>query len=216
MIICPLCKNQEISETLSDRKDRTFGYCNQCQLVFVNRQFLPSRESEEQRYKMHLNSINDKGYVQFLKQAIDPAMSYISGEMTGLDYGCGPNPTLSELLKEQNVNCKVYDPIFFPEMPEGPYDFVFATECFEHFFDPAKELVQIKNLLKFNGILVVMTDFWSEKKQFSDWYYTNDFTHVTFYHTFTFSFIAEKFGFEMIYNDQKRVVILRNSSACSA
>ncbi len=178
--------------------------------MFAEKQFLQSSESEEKRYRQHQNSITDKGYVQFLKQATDPAKKYISEEMTGLDYGCGPNPTLSKLLNEENFCCGIYDPIFYPEMPEGPFDFIFATECFEHFFDPAKELAQIKNLLKSNGILVIMTDFWSEKKQFPDWYYTSDFTHVTFYHAGTFSFIAKKFGFEMIYNDQKRVVILRS------
>jgi len=209
MITCPLCKNQEISEILSDRKGRTFGHCNQCQLVFANKQFLPSREAEEQRYKMHLNSINDKGYVQFLNQAIDPAMTYISKEMTGLDYGCGPNPTLSKLLMEENFRCEIYDPIFFPELPELPFDYIFATECFEHFFEPAKELMRLKKMLKSDGILVVMTEFWSEENKFSDWNYTSDFTHVTFYHSETFQFVAEKFGFEMIYNDQKRVAILR-------
>ena len=209
MVSCPLCKNQEISETLSDRKGRSFGYCNQCLLVFAEKQFFPSSEAEEKRYRQHLNSITDKGYVQFLKQAIDPAKKYISEDMTGLDYGCGPNPTLSKLLMEENFCCEIYDPIFFPEVPEGPFNFIFATECFEHFFEPAKELLQLKNLLKSNGMLVIMTNFWSEKHQFSDWYYTRDFTHVSFYHAGTFAFIAEKFGFEMIYNDQKRVVILR-------
>ncbi|HCY42190.1 MAG TPA: class I SAM-dependent methyltransferase [Prolixibacteraceae bacterium] len=214
MITCPLCQNQEISETLSDRKGRSFGYCNQCHLVFVGKQFLPSREAEEKRYRQHRNNINDQGYVQFLKQAIDPAVKYITEDMAGLDYGCGPNPTLSKLLMGENLHCKNYDPIFFSDLPEGPFDFIFATECFEHFFDPAKEILQIKNLLKSSGILVIMTDLWSEKYQFADWYYSSDFTHVTFYHADTFEFIAEKFGFEVIYNDKKRVVILRNHSVC--
>lgn len=214
MTICPLCLNKGSFSQMNGQNRTIYFCCDKCKLVFASTSFLPTREEEENRYKQHQNGIEYPGYVQFLNQAIEPALPFLSEEMTGLDYGCGPNPTLSKLLEERNISCGNYDPIFFPDLPEGPFNFIFATECFEHFFFPAKELGQLKQLLKSDGILIIMTDLWTDRNQFSDWYYTSDFTHVTFFHADTFEFIADKFDFEVIYNDKKRVVILRNHSVC--
>lgn len=73
--------------------------------------------------------------------------------MKGLDYGCGPVPLLSKIIGQMDMECDEYDPIFSPvQQLEQQYDFIFATECFEHFFLPAKELKQLKGLLNEGGI----------------------------------------------------------------
>ncbi|MGD9930728.1 MAG: class I SAM-dependent methyltransferase [Mangrovibacterium sp.] len=211
MISCPLCASQGDFAAITGLMDRVFRRCDNCNLVFVEQHFLPEREEEKARYDQHNNSIDEPGYVNFLNLAVMPALPYLSKGMKGLDYGCGPGPTLSILLEREGYPCGNYDPIYFPDLPAGPFDFIFATECFEHFFDPAKELNRLKQLLKPGGLLVVMTKFWEHFDQFTNWFYSNDNTHVTFYRTDTFQYVCRQFGFSMIETDGDRIVILRNN-----
>jgi len=148
--------------------------------------------------------------VKFLYRAITPALHYINTKQRGLDYGCGPVPTLSVILKENHgIACDDYDPIFYPDSPSDQYDFIFSTECFEHFFAPTKEIVTIKELLKPGGLLIVMTELWNDDTDLATWYYFRDTTHVAFFHTKTFQYIAEFYDFELIPCDDIRVVILK-------
>lgn len=209
MTICPLCLNKSSFSQLNGPDKRLYLCCDNCKLVFTTTTFLPTRKEEEKRYKLHNNGIEFPGYVKFLNQAIKPALPLLTKDMIGLDYGCGPTPTLSVLLEQQGIKCENYDPIFFSEMPEGPFDFIFATECFEHFFLPARELQKIKNLLKPNGYLIVMTEKWTKPEVFSRWTYAKDPTHVTFYHADTFRYISEKYKFNLLESPNPRVVLMQ-------
>jgi SAM-dependent methyltransferase len=206
---CPLCKNTGPFQQFTDRLKRTLNKCDRCYLVFVESRYLPEQDEEKSTYEQHKNSIEDVGYVQFLMQAIDPALKFLSKNAKGLDYGCGPGPTLSQLMERKGYSCQNYDPLFLPELPAGPFDFVFATECFEHFFDPAKEMEQLILLLKSQAYLIVMTSLWENNTNFADWTYTQDNTHVSFFHERTIGFIANKYGFGIVFNDLKRIIILK-------
>ncbi|MBF8963734.1 class I SAM-dependent methyltransferase [Pontibacter sp. FD36] len=171
---------------------------------------MPSAELEKAHYLLHENKIGNKGYVEFLNKAILPTLPYLRAGMRGLDFGCGPGPTLSVLLRNRGFVMDDYDPFFFPELKTAQaYDFVFATECFEHFFAPATEVHRIRQLLKPNGTLTVMTAHWQEPSDLPAWYYARDPTHVAFYHRHTFDWIARHYGFEIVYTDNNRVIILR-------
>ena len=209
MVTCPLCLNKESFLIIDGPDSRAYRECEKCRLIFIERRFLPSKKSEKERYLTHQNGIQYKGYVNFLNQAIEPALPLLTKQMEGLDFGCGPVPTLSVMLEQKGFSCHNYDPIFFPEVPGEAYDFVFATECFEHFFSPAKEIQLIKNLLKPEGIMIIMTEKWESEAAFSTWYYAKDSTHVSFYHHQTFDFIATKFGFTRLESNNERVMILQ-------
>ncbi len=209
MVYCPLCFNKEQFETARGTDGKNYRYCPVCKLIFSYQHNLPSAEEEEYRYLQHTNGIEDKGYVDFLNQAIKPAMNYLQSGKECLDFGCGPEPTLSILLKNQGLYCDDYDPLFFPELPDKKYDAVFATECFEHFYHPDKEIKTITSHLKENGYLIIMTQLWEGLERFHLWHYTNDNTHVTFYHKDTIRFIAENFGFEIKQIIENRVIILQ-------
>lgn len=169
-------------------------------------------DEEKKRYSFHQNSIENEGYVQFLSRIIEPAMQYLSAGMTGIDYGCGPNPVLAQLSEIKGLKCNYYDPFFFPEInTERKYDFVFATECFEHFFRPADELKRICSILNTGGILGIMTEFVTDTTDFCNWYYKNDPTHVCFYGEKSLEYICNTYGFNELYNDKQRVIILRKS-----
>ncbi len=84
--------------------------------------------------------------------AIDPALPYLTAGMTGLDYGCGPTPTLSVMLRREGIRCEDYDPFFVGHPLQKTFDFVFSTEAFEHFFHPGREIRKIRALTPRQGI----------------------------------------------------------------
>ncbi len=207
-MMCPLCQYSDAMIPTRGADERTYFRCPQCYLIFTQQHL--TRAEEAARYRTHQNGAQHEGYVNFLNRAVTPALPYLNTAQYGLDYGCGPTPTLSVILKEKyNIACDDYDPIFYPHMPNRNYDFIFSTECFEHFFSPAKEIMRLKELLKPQGILVIMSDLWSEKTDLKTWYYFRDKTHVSFYHAKTFQYIARNFGFVELLCDDERVIILR-------
>lgn len=192
---------------LQDR--RHYHHCLNCNLIFADRSFHLSKKTERSRYALHENSIHDKGYVQFLERVIHPCLPFLTTQMRGLDYGCGPEPTLSKILAKLDLICYDYDPLFYFAHPYQEYDFIFATECFEHFYLPGTELKNIHRLLKPSGYLGIMTEQWESLDQFHQWYYKRDPTHVSFFHRKTFSYISDEFGYEIKYSDKNRVVVLQ-------
>lgn len=191
-------------------KDRRFyHHCQNCQLIFADRSFLLSKKTEKSRYALHNNGIDNKGYVEFLEQVVHPSLPFLTREMRGLDYGCGPQPTLSKILAKFHLVCYDYDPLFDFEHPYKEYDFIFATECFEHFHLPGKEFGKIDKLLKPSGHLGIMTERWESLERFDQWYYKNDLTHVSFFHHQTFSYISREFGYKIKFEDKNRVIVLQ-------
>lgn len=206
-INCPLCLSSNSANPLLGADDRVYYKCENCFLIFVEKQFLPAPEIELKRYNQHQNSIDDKQYVNFLNQAIQPALKYIQPNFIGLDYGCGKNAVLSQLLSKYGISCLNYDAYYFTEWPENSYDFIFCTETAEHFFYPEKEFIKMIAHLNKGGLLILMTELWTNVDDFKNWYYTRDFTHVCFYHQNTIHFLAQKFNLTILFNDAKRVVI---------
>ena len=211
MHTCPLChKDETYLHPVKGPRDRRYFHCTHCELIFTHPEDLPDWHQEQTRYEEHENTIEAPGYVKFLNQAIKPALPYLASNMRGLDYGSGPGPTLSQLLKREDIPCLDYDPIFGPPLPPGPFDFIFSTETFEHFHHPAREMNQISELLRPDGLLTIMTMFHPPVEAFADWFYPRgDITHVTFFNLHTFEFICRQWGFRHLWNDGKRVIILK-------
>jgi SAM-dependent methyltransferase len=208
--ICPLCRCDASKYLIfATRKKRRYWHCLLCDLVFVDREALPTLEQEREVYTFHQNSPDHPGYVEFLQRIIQPARAYLTPNMRGLDYGCGPGPTLSILLEREGIFCHNYDPIFFAEDPQGPFDFIFATECFEHFHSPANELSRLTALLQPGGFLFIMTELWHEQTNFRTWYYKTDPTHVSFYHLKSFNFICRQYGFKILASHNSRILLLQ-------
>lgn len=209
--VCPLCRSVITSGIEQKAHKRKYHHCEVCDLIFMDKSDLPDMDSEKERYLLHNNSGNNEGYVHFLKQAIDPVEYFMEKTMRILDYGCGLNPVLSEILVSRGFDCDLYDPFFYPEWPNKKYELIFATECFEHFFDPKKEIEKLMELIHENGYLVLMTDFWKDVNKFSSWYYVRDFTHVSFYHENTMKFMELIFGLSIVYTDNQRCIIFRKT-----
>jgi SAM-dependent methyltransferase len=208
---CPLCQAAGHLTTVRGDDDRRYHRCDSCSLIFVDPAHHLSPAAEKAFYRTHENSIDNAGYVRFLNRIVDPMLAHLAPGMRGLDYGSGPGPTLSRLLRRQGIACDDYDPFFADHPPRPPYDFIFSTECFEHFHHPAKEIERIHALLKPGAPLAIMTERWTSLEAFARWHYTRDPTHVCFFHAGTIDFICRRFDFSLLWKDERRVAILRRN-----
>ena len=195
---CPLCLNKNTEHYHRD-KARDYWQCNMCQLVFVKPESYLNAEEEKAIYDLHQNSPDDEGYRGFLNKLIQPLSQRLQVGMKGLDFGCGPDPTISVMLAESGYSVENYD-IFYANNPEillKKYDFITCTEVIEHLHNPYKELTFLSNLLNEQGYLGIMTKRVIDKSRFANWHYKNDPTHVCFYSEDTFEFIAEYWDFKL-------------------
>ena len=205
---CPLC-GEGTADPFDVADGREYLHCPVCRLIFVPQKFWSSPPEERARYDMHKNAPDDEGYISFLETIAAPLAERLADGARGLDYGCGPEPVLCRLLRQRGFTILPYDPHYFPEPPEGPFDFIVSTETFEHFRHPRREIERIRALLRPGGLLGLMTAFWSEEVFRANWHYRRDFTHLCFYRRETIEWICGAFGFEAIWCDEKRAAILR-------
>ena len=218
---CPLCGSEKIELFLRERKKnnwRDFWICPQCALVFVPEGYHLSEEEEKARYLLHNNTPENKGYREFLSRILVPLKEVLPAPARGLDFGCGPGPVLAGMLREEGYETEIYDP-FFANNPEvlqgqGQYDFITASEVAEHLRQPGEELKRLRRLLRPGGVLAVMTALRpgensnEERDAFSQWFYTNDSTHISFFCETTMRWIARRWGGEII-RSSERVVLFR-------
>lgn len=171
-----------------------------------------SRSEARERYLLHRNGIEDEGYRDFLSRAVDAALPVLTASSRGLDYGCGPVPTLSRLLEARGYRMTDYDPLFRDGTLEPQYDFIFSTECFEHFEDPSRDIARVVDLLAVGGILTVMTELWGAETDLESWHYLSDPTHVSLYSERTLGYVCGRYGLELVAGDGRRVFVLRKRS----
>ena len=211
---CILCDNSSVlpltfTKTYKKLGKRCYFHCPECDLVFVPERFHLSPDDEEARYMLHHNTISNEGYVEMFREKITLVHQYCPGITSVLDYGCGHEPVLTELLKRDEYDCDRYDLYFHPEFPEGSYDLVISTEVFEHFRDVRSEINKISSLINPGGFLAVMTSFHYAIDHFEDWWYHSDPTHICFFSFRTFDWISKQFGFEIIYTNRKNFIIFK-------
>ena len=189
---CPLCLGTTVS-SLGEKN--LFFRCLTCDLTFKSPDSYLNPDKEKARYETHENSIDNKGYVNFLSPVAEEVARRLPTSSKGLDYGCGPQPVLALILNQKGFETGYYDPFFFPEglNTTKTFDFITCTEAAEHFFTPGQEFERIFSLLKPKGILVLMTEFLNEKIDIETWYYGKDPTHVCFFSKKTLKWIADKF-----------------------
>jgi len=194
-------------------KHREYWQCSECALVFVAPQFLLDKAKEKAIYELHENSPEDEGYRHFLRPALAVVKRHLPPRAVGLDFGSGPGPTLSLMLQEAGFACDIFDPFFAPhsEVWQKQYDFITSTEVFEHLERPTEVMGALLNTLKSNGYLIVMTTLWRQQRNFLDWSYKNDPTHIVFYREETFQWLAKHFSLALE-SIQGNVVVMRKTS----
>ena len=206
---CPLCG--ERGQVYFSDHNHLFFTCPNCHGLFRDQDQWPDSQSEKERYLLHQNHMQDKGYQAFAGPILNAVRSDFDEGSFGLDYGCGHTPVISEILRQENFKVEDYDPLFYPEKVfEGKaYDYVICCEVIEHFHHPNREFALLNKLLNQNGRLICMTDIYSDKIDFSRWYYKNDPTHVFIYREQTFRYICSQSNFRDVKIEGRLIQFLK-------
>jgi len=206
-ITCPLCAATGPGHFGQD-KARDYYRCENCSLVFVTPDQYLSAEAEKAEYDLHRNNPGDEGYRRFLGRLFLPMQQCLPAGSCGLDFGSGPGPTLSLMFEEAGFDMAIYDHFYArdPSVFVRQYDFITATEVVEHLHQPWPELKRLWGLLKPGGKLGIMTKLVQNRDAFARWHYKNDLTHVCFFSSSTFEWLAGKWQADVVFVDKDVVI----------
>lgn len=210
-MLCKLCNNPVIK--IDDaRNSWEFFHCKKCEFIFKNDSDFVNSEDELKQYNNHNNTMDSPGYVEMFERFIADTFEEYKEEIKDvLEFGSGPGPVLSELLKQKGFNVDIYDKYFSPQkVYKGKqYDLITSTEVIEHIEDPIA-IFEFFRASKEWGYLALMTQFHTNDAQdFQKWWYKNDPTHICFFRPKTFEVLAQKNGFKVLKHDSKKSILLQ-------
>lgn len=205
-IACPLCNSS--AKSYYQDKRRAYFQCLICRLVFVLPEAFLSAQEEKSLYDLHQNSPDDMAYRKFLSRMFIPMVERLPRESHGLDFGCGPGPTLSIMFEEQGYPMAIYDQFYAVDesVLAIEYDFVTATEVVEHFQTPKRSLNQMWQCVKPGGYLGIMTKLVINQEAFVKWHYKNDVTHICFYSKETFNWLSREWQTESAFLEKDIII----------
>jgi hypothetical protein len=136
---------------------------------------------------------------------------YLEPGACGLDFGSGPGPTLSVIFEESGYPMDIYDLFYTPDCAvfEKTYDFIVSTETFEHLRNPFYELERLWGVLKPGGIMGAMTQLVIDKERFALWRYKEDMTHIRFFSSNTFKWLAAKWNAKLEFADKNAIFLIK-------
>jgi len=192
---CPLCHGTDVVDYHRDAH-REYLNCRTCNLVFVPPSQHLSVGDGKAYYDLHDNRPDDPGYRHFLDRLFTPLNQRLKATAHGLDFGCGPGPTLSGMLEEAGHSVALYDPYYAPDdsVLSANYDFVTLSEVIEHLAEPGLELDRLWNSLRSGGWLAIMTKRVRDPDAFKTWHYITDPTHICFFSEETFRWLSGRWA----------------------
>lgn len=212
---CKICA-QETLAFFDDYMQADTYYCKECAFIFKDPEAIISTEKELKVYQQHNNSEENLGYVAMFQEFIEKTFAPYEAEITKvLEFGSGPTPVLASLLSKRGLQVEHYDKFFAPQkVYEGKqYDLITSTEVIEHIADVQALFEFFSQHLRADGYLALMTQFHpNDTDRYLKWWYRRDPTHISFYHPHTFKVLAERFGFRILFCDEKKNVLLQKNS----
>jgi len=198
---------------MDERNNWEFFHCTECEFILKNPTCYVDETNELKQYQHHNNTIESLGYVnkfeKFINATFQPHLAKIK---TVLEFGSGPGPVFSELLKQRDLDVDIYDKFFSPKKvyENKQYNLITSTEVIEHIENPLEVFELFSKHIKKGGYLALMTQFHkNEQVNFKKWWYKNDPTHICFFRPKTFEVLAEKNGFVVLSNDLVKSVLLK-------
>lgn len=94
---CPICLSAASATHHfhhSEFMKRDFFRCIACSCTFVPKEQFLSPSEERKHYSYHTNDSSDLKYRKYLQQVVDPLVAVLRKGDMGLDFGCGPGPTI--------------------------------------------------------------------------------------------------------------------------
>ncbi len=209
---CNICSSE--TELIKNIKNNTnYFFCKECDFIFIDKNKILPENLEKNRYLKHNNTFDNIGYVEKFKNLINKyVICYKNNIKDILDFGCGYEPVLAKLLKENGFLVDIYDKYFSPEKVflNKKYDLITLIEVIEHFKEPLLELMNLKKHLNKNGFFIIETLFHpGDKVKFLKWWYKEDLTHVSFFTLKTFKKIVELLNMRIVDNNDKDICILQ-------
>ncbi|OQY35446.1 MAG: hypothetical protein B6241_00660 [Spirochaetaceae bacterium 4572_59] len=209
---CPLCSSRSDHFYHNSKQNRNFYLCPDCSLIFQGRASLPDELEEKARYELHHNSGGDQGYISWLERFISEGMDpwYSGGAV--LDFGSGPRPVLTDMLKRKGLDVCSYDKYFSPTWPEGrTFSCILLSEVLEHLVDPLSEFRKIASLSETGAKIILQSAFLQnyDKKCFGSWWYKEDVTHIRFYSASSLQMLGLKSGWNLEYQDGRSLAVFR-------
>ena len=190
---CPLCQGTTIAPYHHDKR-RDYVQCACCDLVFVPPAALLSAADEKAYYDLHDNHADDPGYRRFLERLFRPLNDRLTPNAKGLDFGCGPGPTLSKMFEDAGHTVALYDPYYAPgaAVLAHTYDFITLSEVAEHLAAPGLELDRLWASVAPGGWLGIMTKRVLGPDAFKTWHYITEPTHICFFSEATFQWLTAR------------------------
>jgi SAM-dependent methyltransferase len=210
---CPICDYacdsfQNWTQTVH------YHSCPNCLYIFKDPSARLNAKEEKARYLTHRNRIDDPEYIGYFERFLtDSIRPFLVPKSKVLDFGSGPEPVLAHLLRSKyDVDVAIYDPFFAvnTEVFDATYDIITCTEVIEHLIDPYSVFQRFSRLLHPGGYLAIMTRFHPEnERDFLQWFYPRDITHIGFFAEQTFAYLAQTFGFTIISTNHINTITLQ-------
>ncbi|HZK19149.1 MAG TPA: methyltransferase domain-containing protein [Treponemataceae bacterium] len=204
---CPLCSKR--TAFFAKNTLGAYFFCPECKGIHLHKTIRLDKHHEKQRYLEHNNDVNDPGYRKFVWPIVRMVLKNFSASDRGLDFGAGPGPVISTMLKEKGYTISLYDPFFYKDetVLQTQYKYIVCCEVMEHFFEPYKEFKKIFGLLQKHGTLYCKTHLYDESIHFEKWYYAKDPSHVFFYQKETIEWIKKRIGFETVHIEDRLIIL---------
>ncbi|MFP4165082.1 MAG: class I SAM-dependent methyltransferase [Chitinispirillaceae bacterium] len=179
-------------------------------MISVPPQNWVDEDQELRRYDLHDNTLSNNGYVKYLSQMMNETEKLKLDDPFILDFGSGPDAVLASLLKNIGYRAEGYDPLFGLELKRGEkFDLVIMCEVIEHLRDIRKELELVRNVLCPGGMLLLRTQLYPSLEMFSNWWYTQDPTHINFFSEKSLQKVASFLGMELVGTSVKDIFLLK-------
>ena len=212
MNLCKICYS--LTSSIEDvKKELSYYRCCSCGFISLDDTQRVNEKQEKKQYDLHENSLENEGYVQMFEDFIELSISpYMKTIQTALDFGSGPTPVFSELLKRRGLEVDIYDLFYAPKKiyETKSYDLISSTEVFEHLSKPLDVLEILSKHLNPQGYIVLMTKFPpKEDDDFLNWWYRRDPTHISFFTPKSFEIMADKVGLKLLKTINTNIAIFQ-------
>ncbi len=209
---CKLC-NCNTTIINDNKTNKDYYRCLECDYIFMDEKHYLDTESEKKHYDNHDNNLESLGYVKMFEKLIEEFVTADAKDInTALDFGCGEGEVLPILLERTGISCDRYDLYYFPEKvyENKKYDLICSTEVIEHLDNPLETLKEMLSHLNKDGYLLLMTYFHpSDDEKFLKWFYIKDMTHIGFFSTKTFEFLASELNLKIVKHNNKNIILYK-------
>ena len=153
--MCKICGSLTKNITINKIN---YDFCESCLFLCKTDEFILPPQAEFERYLHHNNSDNE-GYLKYQENFLDEIRGFL-GERV-LDYGCGANHILADILRKNNYDADYFDLYFYPNQnyEKHLYDAIILEEVIEHLSQPMDVLNKLISLLSKGGKIIIRTNF---------------------------------------------------------